>query len=388
MVTADRLHGARPRRVLVLGGTGTIGRATVRALVSRGHEVVCLVRPSAAVGDPVRGVDGVLALSGATVRFGDVTDPSSLARDGFRGEPFDVLVSCLASRTGSPDDAWAIDYGAHVSALHASKAAGVTQMILLSAICVQKPVLAFQHAKLAFEEMLAASGLDYTIVRPTAYFKSLSGQVGRLKRGKPFLVFGDGTRTACKPISDDDLGNFLAECVDNEARRNRVLPIGGPGEAITPKEQGERLFALLGREPRFTHVPGPAAGCDRGCPGDAREGGSGASGQGRTRAHRTLLRHGVHARPGCDDREVRFERNPFHGFRNLARPLCTPGPRRGCRRARRPLRVLTFEERRAQADFENIRYGLQQVGSEPSSRCSLCAHKPNLGSSRVSEKLR
>ena len=244
----------RSRRVLVLGGTGTIGRATVRALLSRGHEVACLVRPTADISDATERTVGAQLFRGAEVRFGDVTDPSSLARDGFRGEPFDVLVSCLASRTGSPDDAWAIDYKAHVDALKASQAAGVTQFILLSAICVQKPVLAFQHAKLAFEEVLAASGLDYTIVRPTAFFKSLSGQLDRLRRGKPFLVFGDGLLTACKPISDDDLGNYLAACIDNDERRNRVCPIGGPGEAITPKAQGERLFALLGREPRFTHV--------------------------------------------------------------------------------------------------------------------------------------
>ena len=36
---------AAARRVLVLGGTGTIGRAAVAALVARGHLVVCLVRP-------------------------------------------------------------------------------------------------------------------------------------------------------------------------------------------------------------------------------------------------------------------------------------------------------------------------------------------------------
>ena len=92
-------------------------------------------------------------------------------------------------------------------------------------------------------------------MRPPAFFKSLSGQLNRLRRGKPFLVFGDGKLTACKPISDDDLGNYLADCIGNEERRNRVLPIGGPGEAITPREQGERLCALLGREPAFTHVP-------------------------------------------------------------------------------------------------------------------------------------
>ena len=254
-MSADRLNGVRPRRVLVLGGTGTIGRATVRALVSRNHEVVCLVRRSAEIRDSSGPVDRGRLPSGATARFLNVTDPSSLTRDGFRGEPFDVLVSCLASRTGLPTDAWAIDHQVHVNALHASKAAGVTQVIHLSAICVQKPILAFQHAKLAYEEVLTASGLDYTIVRPTAFFKSLSGQIDRVKRGKPFLVFGNGKLTACKPISDDDLGNYLAECIDNADRRNRVLPIGGPGEAVTPKAQGERLFALLGREPQFTHVP-------------------------------------------------------------------------------------------------------------------------------------
>ncbi len=239
----------------MLGATGTIGRATARALVGRGHEVVCLVRPRAGVGGALAPDDSARLLDGATLRFGDVTDPASLARDGFRGERFDVLVSCLASRTGAPRDAWAIDHAAHVAALAAARAAGVTQMVLLSAICVQKPVLAFQHAKLAFEAELMRSGLTWSIVRPTAFFKSLSGQVERVRRGKPFLLFGDGRLTACKPIGDDDLARFLAECLDDPARHNCILPVGGPGAAVTPREQGEALFALLGRPPRFRHVP-------------------------------------------------------------------------------------------------------------------------------------
>jgi divinyl chlorophyllide a 8-vinyl-reductase len=227
----------------MLGATGTIGRAAVRALVQRGHDVVCFVRARAAL------------TNGATVRVGDVCDPALLARDGLRGERFDALVSCLASRTGAPRDAWAIDYRAHVHALDAAKNAGISHVVLLSAICVQKPLLAFQHAKLAFEKVLVESGLAYSIVRPTAFFKSLSGQVDRVKRGKPFLVFGDGTLTACKPISDDDLGDYLAACLDEPRQRNRVLPIGGPGDAITPRQQGEHLFALLGRAPRFKQMP-------------------------------------------------------------------------------------------------------------------------------------
>lgn len=237
----------RPRRVLLLGATGTIGKATARALVARGHQVVCFVRR------PVTGRPA--QVEGASVRFGNVTDPASLARDCFRGESFDALVSCMASRTGAPADAWAIDHRAHVNAFAEAKNARVGHVVLLSAICVQKPLLAFQHAKLAAERALISSGLAYSIVRPTAFFKSLSGQVERVKQGKPFLVFGDGTLTACKPISDADLAGFLAGCLDDEGRRNRILPIGGPGPAITPRQQGEHLFALLGREPRFRHVP-------------------------------------------------------------------------------------------------------------------------------------
>ena len=244
-----------PRRVFVLGATGTIGRATVQALLRRGHEVTTFVRPRAGVGGALSAADSGRLLAGATIRVGEVGDPASLARDGFRGERFDALVSCLASRTGAPADAWAIDHRAHVLALEAARQAGVSQVVLLSAICVQKPVLAFQQAKLAFEKVLVESGIGYSIVRPTAFFKSLSGQVERVRRGKPFLIFGDGTLTACKPISDDDLAGFLADCLDDPDRANRILPIGGPGDAITPRQQGERLFALLGRPPRFRQVP-------------------------------------------------------------------------------------------------------------------------------------
>ena len=239
-------HSATQMRVCLLGATGTIGRATLRALVRRGHDVVCFVRPRPG---------SAQAIDGANVRIVDLCDAAAIARDGFRGERFDAVVSCMASRTGVPRDAWAVDHQAHVDVLAAAQNAGVGHFVLLSAICVQKPLLAFQHAKLAFEAALIGSGVTYSIVRPTAFFKSLSGQVERVKRGRPFLLFGDGTLTACKPISDGDLADYLAGCLEDNRRWNRVLPIGGPGEAITPRQQGEALFAVLGRKPRFRHVP-------------------------------------------------------------------------------------------------------------------------------------
>lgn len=244
----------KSRRVFLVGATGTIGAATARALAERGHDVVCFIRHACTPPTQSR-PEYDLAAFGVTVRFGDVTDPVSLVRDGLRGEHFDTVVSCLASRTGAPADAWAIDHAAQLGLLDAAKAAGIPHFVLLSAICVQKPKLGFQYAKLAFERALIESGVAYTIVRPTAFFKSLSGQVERVRRGKPWLMFGDGVLTACKPISDADLGRYLSDCVEDERLLGRVLPIGGPGPPITPRQQGEALFALIGRTPRFTHVP-------------------------------------------------------------------------------------------------------------------------------------
>jgi divinyl chlorophyllide a 8-vinyl-reductase len=224
------------RRICLLGATGTIGRTALRVLLERGHDVVCLVRPGAA---------------GRVVNF---ADRASIFH-AFEGARFDAVISCMASRTGVPADAWAIDHRAHVEVLESARQAGVAQFVLLSAICVQRPRLAFQHAKLAFEKALMESGMNYSIVRPTAFFKSLSGQIERVRRGKPFLVFGDGRLTACKPISDRDMAIYLADCLEDESRWCRVLPIGGPGAAITPLQQGEYLFTRLGQKPRFKHVP-------------------------------------------------------------------------------------------------------------------------------------
>lgn len=256
-------------RALLLGATGTIGRATLVALQAAGWSVVCLgrSRPGPEIDwvpcDMASQASVFEALKKAVLTWQGANESTSLANanqslhspaEGSE-HPAVAIVSCMASRTGAPADAWAIDHDAHQHVLKAAGVLGIRQFVLLSAICVQKPRLAFQKAKLAFEQSLIASGLDYSIVRPTAFFKSLTGQVERVRSGKPYLVFGNGRLTACKPISDHDLAEFIAGCLTDPARRNRILPIGGPGPAITPREQAEHLFAALGRPVRIRSVP-------------------------------------------------------------------------------------------------------------------------------------
>lgn len=239
----------------MVGATGYIGKFVVRELVSRGYDVVSFARERSGVHAETTSDQTRRELSGSLVRFGNVCDPVSIQRDGMKGERFDVVVSCLTSRNGGMKDSWEIDYQATRNALDAGKAAGAKQFVLLSAICVQKPLLEFQRAKLRMEKELMASGVTWSIVRPTAFFKSIAGQIESVKKGKPYVMFGNGRLTACKPISEADLARFMADCIDDPAKQNRILPIGGPGNAITAREQGELLFELLGKEPKFKNMP-------------------------------------------------------------------------------------------------------------------------------------
>jgi divinyl chlorophyllide a 8-vinyl-reductase len=86
---------------------------------------------------------------------------------------------CHPRAPGGIQDSWDIDYRATLNSLEAGRSQGAAHFVLLSAICVQKPLLEFQRAKLAFEAKLQEAGdITYSIVRPTAFFKSLAGQVG------------------------------------------------------------------------------------------------------------------------------------------------------------------------------------------------------------------
>lgn len=246
---ADIITPRKAGRVFVVGATGYIGKFVVRELVARGYEVVSFARERSG-NEEIRN-----QLKGSEVRFGNVCSLESIMNKGIRGEHFDVVVSCLTSRNGGVKDSWNIDYKATRNALEAGKTAGVKHFLLLSAICVQKPMLEFQRAKLQFEKELVESGLIYSIVRPTAFFKSLAGQVESVKKGKPYIMFGNGQLTSCKPISERDLASFMADCLEDPEKYNRILPVGGPGKAISAREQGEMLFELLGREPKFRNMP-------------------------------------------------------------------------------------------------------------------------------------
>ena len=230
-------------KIFVAGSTGYIGKNVVKYALDNGFDVVTAKRHSDnKPGQPNKKLKVIKISNNDNNWIADL-------------EKVDVIISCLASRTGEPKDAHLVDYELNCLLLEKAKALKCSQFILLSAICVQKPRLAFQFEKLAFEEKLKKSGLNFSIVRPTAYFKSLSGQIENIKKGKPYVYFGDGQITQCNPISEKDLSQYILSCINDKTKWQKILPIGGPKQSLTPKDIGKILFEIFEVSPKYKSFP-------------------------------------------------------------------------------------------------------------------------------------
>ncbi len=232
--------------VLIVGATGYIGRAVVAESVRRGYDVIAVARSR----------KGDCRFDGAELVLADVGDPGSMAKVFER--KIDVVISCLACRSGLPEDFDAIDYKATLNVLNAARASGTGKFILLSAICVRKPELPLQLAKLKMEDALMRSGIDYTIVRPTAYFWVFDAQTRMIARGKPAYVVGTGEQAVHNPISREDLAGFMVDSIGNTERQNRIFVLGGPevpGNIITYRDSLLMVFEALGKEPKIISIP-------------------------------------------------------------------------------------------------------------------------------------
>ncbi|GMI01732.1 hypothetical protein TrVE_jg7184 [Triparma verrucosa] len=251
---SSRLFGEGDGKTLVVAGaSGYIGKSTVKEAVRQGYKTISLVRSKSSVlSNP--SVEPYL-LNSEIVET-DVTDLNKLKETMKSLGEIDTVISCLASRSGTKRDSYLIDYSATSNFLKASTECGARHFTLLSAFCCKNPWLQFQQAKLKFEEELEGQkDLTYSIVRPTAFFKSVSGQLEVIQKGAPFVMFGDGAVTRCNPIAEKDLATYLIECGREEGRMGRVLNLGGPDEPLTMKKQGEMLFKAVGKEENFFYAP-------------------------------------------------------------------------------------------------------------------------------------
>jgi divinyl chlorophyllide a 8-vinyl-reductase len=239
-------------RVVVLGGTGYIGRALVPELLRRGYAPVVLARSAEAKNDP--------DFAGAEIVVGDPTKAADVV-SAVAGGPTAVVISLLSGRR--PNDAEEcrlIDHEAVVNGIKASVAHEVRQFIQISDFGAYRPELIPQVYKLQVEGELIGQHhgpLPWTIVRPTAYYPYMSATFGDVKNGLKYRIFDHGEYSVVNPIAREDLAEFIVNQVLEPDAFGRVLPVGGPWTAdntVTLKGAGEMMFEVNGRQPDWEVV--------------------------------------------------------------------------------------------------------------------------------------
>jgi uncharacterized protein YbjT (DUF2867 family) len=199
-------------KIVVVGGTGLIGKKLVAILRNRGHEVVA-ASPSSGVniltGD---GLEEALAETGVVV---DVSNSPSFA-------DADVLAFFQTSTR---------------NLLAAEKHAGVGHHVALSVVGADEiPDSGYMRAKVAQEQLIRDSGRPYTIVRATQFFEFLAA-IFEPGAG-PFRV----STAPMQPLAADDVAAFLAE-VAIAAPAYGVLEVAGPEKLSMAQFVTRRLRA-------------------------------------------------------------------------------------------------------------------------------------------------
>jgi uncharacterized protein YbjT (DUF2867 family) len=246
--------------ILVVGATGMLGGLVTRQLLARREGVRVLVRNETAA-EPLR-------RAGATLTYGDLKDPSSLAAavDGVSV----VVTTANSAHRGGDDTIETVDRAGNANLIGAARAAGVRQFIFVSALGARpdSPV-PFLRAKAETESHLRASGMPFTIVAPNVFMEVwVPAVVGaRVRAGHPVVLIGEARRRHSF-VSFRDVAAFIVATVGHDQAVNRHLAIGGP----TPLSWRDVVAAYeraTGREVpvRFVAPGDPALGLPDPMPG-------------------------------------------------------------------------------------------------------------------------
>ena len=228
-------------RVLLLGAGGFIGRELFAALSRRGHRVVAAVRDPASrppfAGEPAIAVD----------LNRDVDVATWLPR--LAG--IDAVVNCAGVLQGTRSQSIdAIHRLAPIALFDACARAGVRRVVQISAISAERSAgTAYALTKLAADDHLRASALDWVVVRPSlVHSRGAYGGTAALRAiaAMPFAipVPGDG-RQRFQPIHMDDVARVVASALEGDALLRQTIDPVGP-DALTLREILEDYRRWLG----------------------------------------------------------------------------------------------------------------------------------------------
>jgi uncharacterized protein YbjT (DUF2867 family) len=232
--------------VLVAGGTGRLGRLLVRSLTADGERIRVLTRDPAAADE--------LRAQGIEAVVGDLRDHEAV------GRAVDGCSAVVAAASGfgpmgssSPQN---VDRDGNRALIEAARQAGVAHIVLVSMHGAGPDApLELLRMKYKAEQALVASGVRWTIIRPTAFLETYLDVVAQpmQKRGAT-IVFGRGD-VAVNFVSVVDVAALIRVALRDPGLNGRVIEWGGVD--LTLNALSDAVHASAGRPGKTMHVPLP-----------------------------------------------------------------------------------------------------------------------------------
>ena len=242
----------RAQNVLVVGGSGFVGRHLVAAFAARGARVTVPTRRS-------ERARHLLPLPTVEVVETDVMQPGVLAQLAAGRDVVVNLVGVLHSRRGRRDERGPNDYGpdfarAHVelaqAVVNACRAAGVKRLLHMSALGAdpQGPSEYLRSKGIGEGVALAAEDMAVTAFRPSVIFgpeDAFLNLFATLARLAPVIVLAC-PEARFQPVYVGDVARAFLAALDDRASHGKRYDLGGPRQ-YTLRELVETVCAIIGR---------------------------------------------------------------------------------------------------------------------------------------------
>ena len=206
-----------PMQVLVVGGTGTLGRQIARRALDDGHQVRCMVRtPRKAA---------FLQEWGCELTRGNLLEPDSLdyALDGV-----DAVIDASTSRPDDPKSIYITDWDGKVNLLRACERAEVKRFVFLSLLGAHRHrSVPLMDIKACTENLLESSDFDYTILQVAAFMQGVISQFA-IPVLESQTVWVSGSPTAIAYMNTQDVARFAVAALDRPETIRNSFPVVGP----------------------------------------------------------------------------------------------------------------------------------------------------------------
>jgi uncharacterized protein YbjT (DUF2867 family) len=229
--------------ILVIGGTGTLGRQIVRQALDEGYQVKCLVR------DFRR--SAFLKDWGAELIYGDLSIPSTLPQ-ALKG--IKIVIDSSTIRSTSNYTSEIIDWRGKLALLEASKLIGIKKMIYFSVLNASKnPSIPLMDLKLKIENELEKSGLNYTIFQCSGFFQGLISQYALpVLENETIWLPGDSAPIAY--LDTQDAAKAVIQTLNSEVYDSKKVSLIGE-KFWTPKEIIQLCERLSGKTAKISYIP-------------------------------------------------------------------------------------------------------------------------------------